>query len=402
MEKLLAEAGVTLPASKRVLFVDDEQDQLDVIEQILEGFCDVLTATSGPAALDLVEWQKVDVIIADQRMPGMSGVELLETVKEFHPLIVRIILTAYSDTDVIIQSINRCAVYRFLLKPWEPAQLRHTISAALEHKYAQQGITMLVDELRRKKSELEAALADLRASQEKVLHNDRLATIGKFAASMSHDLRHELFILMGVVSAMREMKMDENLLQMIELESMAIENLHNLAEGIYDYSRTERSGFTVAAEDVNAIVEEVITLMKWRSDFKHICWLTHLEPVPRWPMNRQKMKQLMINLLVNSAEAVDKKIGTIEVFTRVVDRGMLQIEVRDNGRGIPDGLAMEVWKPFFTTKDGISLGLGLDICRQIAGLHGGRIYFRSAPGAGTSFYLEIPSGGVPLMEANHG
>jgi two-component system sensor histidine kinase/response regulator len=402
MEKLLAEAGVTLPASKRVLFVDDEQDQLDVIEQILEGFCDVLTATSGPAALDLVEWQKVDVIIADQRMPGMSGVELLETVKEFHPLVVRIILTAYSDTDVIIQSINRCAVYRFLLKPWEPAQLRHTINAALEHKYARQGITMLVDELRRKKSELETALADLRASQEKVLHNDRLATIGKFAASMSHDLRHELFILMGVVSAMREMKMDENLLQMIELESMAIENLHNLAEGIYDYSRTERSGFAVAAEDVNAIVEEVITLMKWRSDFKHICWLTHLEPVPRWPMNRQKMKQLMINLLVNSAEAVDKKIGTIEIFTRVVERGRLQIEVRDNGRGIPDGLATEVWKPFFTTKDGISLGLGLDICRQIAELHGGRIFFRSAPEEGTSFYIEIPSGGVPLEEATHG
>ncbi len=400
LQSLFAEVGVVLPMSRMVLLVDDEQ--LDVIEQLLEGHCDIITATSGPIALDIVESQKIDVVVADQRMPTMTGLELLEIVKERHPLIVRIILTAYSDTDVIIQSINRGEVYRFLLKPWRPEELYHTINSAIEYKYIREGLLKLVAELRQKNSSLASLLADLRASQDKLLHSDRLATLGKFAASMSHDLRNELFVLKGTVSLMKEMKVNQQVLEMLEMESSAIENLQHLIEGIYDYSRMERSPLVAGAENINRIIDEVIMFLRWRSDFKNVRWITHFEPLPSCRVDRRKMKQLVTNLLVNSAEALAGKTGTVEVFTRRSGDDTIQIEIRDSGKGIADDIAAEIWKPFFSTKNGTGLGLGLDICRQIAKLHGGKIYFTSEPGKGTSFYVEIPEKEILAKEEKDG
>ena len=90
----------------------------------------VLTASSGQEGLDLLALNSVEVIISDQRMPGMSGTEFLNAVKQLYPNTVRIILSGYTDLKVVTDSVNRGAVFKFLTKPWDDQQLREQVRDA--------------------------------------------------------------------------------------------------------------------------------------------------------------------------------------------------------------------------------------------------------------------------------
>lgn len=118
-----------------VLFVDDEENILRALRRLFmdEPF-PVLTADSGEAALKLLAGRDdLAVIVSDQRMPGMSGVELLEQVREAAPQAVRILLTGYADISAAVDSINRGRVYRYITKPWQDEELLQTVRTAVGH-----------------------------------------------------------------------------------------------------------------------------------------------------------------------------------------------------------------------------------------------------------------------------
>ena len=119
-------------AQGSLLLVDDEQNILHAIKRLLrkEDY-ELHTATSGEEALAFLNSKQVDVIISDHRMTGMSGIELLEHVKEICPLSVRIILSGYADFNTITDAINRGYIYKFILKPWDDDELKTAIREAL-------------------------------------------------------------------------------------------------------------------------------------------------------------------------------------------------------------------------------------------------------------------------------
>ena len=117
-----------------ILLVDDEQDAREPIRLVLENNYKVLCASSGAEALQILEKEEVHLIIADQRMPQMTGVELLSRVRKSYPNIVRLILTAYTDFDAMLKAINEGQVYRYIIKPWDANDMLLTIRQALEHR----------------------------------------------------------------------------------------------------------------------------------------------------------------------------------------------------------------------------------------------------------------------------
>ncbi len=120
------------PARKaRLLFVDDEERILTALRSIFRLNYHVFTATNGREALDFVNKFQPHVIVSDQRMPGMTGVELLRQVKETAPATVRLLLTGYSDLAAIVGSINEGEVFRFVSKPWDNREIRKTIAEAV-------------------------------------------------------------------------------------------------------------------------------------------------------------------------------------------------------------------------------------------------------------------------------
>ncbi len=119
------------PAKARVLFVDDEPRVLTTMRILFRGQYEMFFAESGQAALELLKSQAVDVIVSDQRMPGMTGIELLRAARELNANAMRILLTGYSDLNAIIGSINEGEIFRFVNKPWSNEDLTTTLQRAV-------------------------------------------------------------------------------------------------------------------------------------------------------------------------------------------------------------------------------------------------------------------------------
>lgn len=140
----------------KVLAVDDEQSSLNAIYRTLRKEYDVILSLNGQSALEVLKNQKIAVILGDQRMPEMTGVEFFKKSLEIQPDAVRILITGYTDIEAIIQAINEGQVFYYINKPWEPDDLRIIIRRAAEQH-------QLVMENRRLVKELEAANQRLQA-----------------------------------------------------------------------------------------------------------------------------------------------------------------------------------------------------------------------------------------------
>jgi serine/threonine-protein kinase len=116
----------------KILFVDDEQRVLNSMRIMFRREFDLHLASNGKDAIEIARQHDIDVIVADHRMPQMTGVEVLAAVRKLSPRTVRILLTGYADLDAVEGSINDCEVFRFLTKPCPPEQLRETLSVAVQ------------------------------------------------------------------------------------------------------------------------------------------------------------------------------------------------------------------------------------------------------------------------------
>ncbi|GAB4370478.1 MAG: sigma-54 dependent transcriptional regulator [Calditrichia bacterium] len=132
----------------KILAVDDEQPSLTSIQRSLRREFDVILSLSGQAALEVLKTQPIAVILADQRMPGMSGIELFQQALQIQPDAVRILITGYTDIEATIQSINQAQVFYYINKPWEPEELRLIVRRAVEQYQLRQENRRLLQELK--------------------------------------------------------------------------------------------------------------------------------------------------------------------------------------------------------------------------------------------------------------
>ena len=117
-------------ALPRVLFVDDEERILRSLRMLFRGRAEILATTSGREAVELVRSHRVHVVVSDQRMPGMTGVDVLREVAACSPPTMRILLTGYADLDAMTASVNEGEIYRFVEKPWDAQRLIATVEQA--------------------------------------------------------------------------------------------------------------------------------------------------------------------------------------------------------------------------------------------------------------------------------
>ena len=134
---------MTEPAT--LLFVDDEERILRSLRMLFKPRYQVLTTTDGREALDMVRRERVHVIVSDQRMPIMPGVDLLREVKELSPNTMRILLTGYSDLAAVVGSVNDGEIFRYIHKPWTPAEIQAAVDKAAEIALALMGASVQVD-----------------------------------------------------------------------------------------------------------------------------------------------------------------------------------------------------------------------------------------------------------------
>lgn len=193
-----------------VLYVDDEVQNLVSFNAAFRRTYKVLIAESGFKALEILANNTVCVIITDQRMPKMSGTELLEQVRNMYPSIIRMVITGYSDVEAIIGAINKGQVFRYIIKPWDENELRITLDNALQLFAAEQNYRELFNELQQKvierTAEIEQQKEEISAQRDSLeLLNQELKkqkesielTNKNITASITYALRIQQAILPG-------------------------------------------------------------------------------------------------------------------------------------------------------------------------------------------------------------
>ena len=204
------------PRKYTILYVDDEESNLRIFKNTFRKDYNILTATSGTEGLEVLNTQDVDLILTDQRMPGMSGSDFLKKVFSKYPELNRILVTAYSDYDVLREAVNELKIFQYVEKPWREEDIKTTIDSALEiHrlKIENQNLTssLLVknEELTRINKELSAEIDRHKQTQLELIKEKEYAENcnrlkSAFLANMSHEVRTPMNSIMGFVDLIFE------------------------------------------------------------------------------------------------------------------------------------------------------------------------------------------------------
>src|SRR6266702_4252355 len=142
-----------------ILVVDDEPDVVKSVQDLLRLEYRVLGATRAKAAMEIMRDEEVHVVMTDQRMPEMTGVEFLRQIRGDYPEAIRLLFTGYADIRAVIDAINQGNVYRYITKPWDPEELQSVIKQAAEQYDLLAERQRLLTELKTKNEELEKANA---------------------------------------------------------------------------------------------------------------------------------------------------------------------------------------------------------------------------------------------------
>lgn len=134
-------------ANVRILYVDDEENNLNSFKATFRRDFTVFTAISGEEGRRILDNEDINIIITDQRMPNMTGVEFLESILPIYPKPIRILLTGYADIEAVINAINKGQVYKYITKPWDAKDLAVTILNAYEVWYLRKENEKLTQEL---------------------------------------------------------------------------------------------------------------------------------------------------------------------------------------------------------------------------------------------------------------
>jgi C4-dicarboxylate-specific signal transduction histidine kinase len=368
-----------LPA---VLYVDDDALNLRVFEANFGSKFRIFRCSTPAEALTLLEQKRneIGVILSDQRMPGMTGVELLERARTLAPDAKRMLVTAYSDMQAVIDAVNRGQVSRYFVKPWDRAE----VLAALE------------DGLRIARLELR-----IREVEGRMMKAERLATLGQVTAGIAHELMGPVgYLSQNVASLRRDLEcvvqyaskhlavdpsaevasVLEDLPSLLSDLASGADHLRGVALGLRAQARGEDME---ASADVAEVVSFAVKLA--RAEVRDRARITTMGEPMKVTFGPVKLCQVLLNLIVNAAQAMEGtgRPGRIEVRWAPREQDVV-LTVADNGCGIPQELQEKVFQPLFTTKPvGIGTGLGLSICKELVTHAGGGMRLSSKPGEGT-------------------
>ncbi|MCP4246350.1 MAG: hybrid sensor histidine kinase/response regulator [bacterium] len=353
---------------RNLLYVDDQPDNIVVFRAAFKKKFDLLEATSADEALELFKVHDIPVMVADQRMPDMTGVELCEVVAREYPHTVRMILTGYTDPEDMMDAINKGHVYNFVTKPWKRETLHSVLVRGLEaHDLAVSNSALL----------------------ERVDHADRCATLGRFTAGMAHEMKNQLFVLPLVELLEEKCPDDEELLKLAAIARQTHHRLAELIDEVMDFVRQENQSFARTPLNLADVAREAVSLAGMDEQIPKRCLKLKVRAEPVILCHRAKLQQVVFNLLKNAAHAVRHQEN--QQITITIDRQGSEaiLSVVDNGPGIPPDILERIWDSFFSTKGPEGNGLGLDMCRRIVEAHGGTICCQSRPGRGARFTVQI-------------
>ncbi len=366
-------------AHHAVLYVDDNAWSRAIFSKVVRSFVAVDVADSAEQALDMLSQRPYSVVVTDQRMPRISGVELCVLVRARFPKVRRVLVTAFGDVDTAADAINRGGVSHFLTKPWKNDLLIHTLKELLTRIELERLVGALQHDI--KNREIEIAL-------------------GEQFGRIVHDLA-------GIPLPIRTALMDLNAIledpalptaaraavsQQIATLDLVIDHVETILRRSQDLELSppirRRYRACTALETARAIVvnRRERVLVDLRCEDVELEFLADLTDITR----------VLINLLSNAQDAIadSQRDGRI-VVQAYRDGSCTAIEVLDNGPGVPPDRRETIFERGVSDrKGGGGTGLGLTICRDLTTMNGGTLELFESPSGGCRFVLRLPAPAV--------
>jgi signal transduction histidine kinase len=229
----------------------------------------------------------------------------------------------------------------------------------------------------------------LRKTQQELLEAERLATIGRMASSISHDLRHSLAAIVANAEFLCESRLSSDQREELYQEvRVAVNQMTDLIDSLLEFSRT-RESLRPTYGNVKDSVERVIAAIRSHPEFHPVRITLSQEGSSAGWFDPRKLERVLYNLLLNSCEAVVLESGRIQVDLNEV-RGGVEIRVSDNGRGIPEMIRGQLFEPFISSGKENGTGLGLTVVQKIVQDHGGEVIVEKTSAEGTVFRVLLP------------
>ncbi len=230
---------------------------------------------------------------------------------------------------------------------------------------------------------------NLQRTQRELLDAERLATIGRMASSISHDLRHSLAAVMANAEFLCESNLTPGQREDLYAEiRIAVNQMTELIESLLEFSRT-RESLRPSYGDVRSAVDRAVQGVKAHPEFQRIKFRISGEGSTEGWFDFRKLERALLNLLLNACEAVPSGSGKIDIELRRVD-GTLEIRIADNGPGIPDAIRERLFEPFVSHGKENGTGMGLTVVQKILQDHGGDVAVEQTSLSGTTFRLKLP------------
>lgn len=388
-------------ANRRILVADDDPSTRFTLEYLLRtwGYETILVENGDKAWEILSAESPPSFVILDWIMPGLDGLEICRRLRDSKEFIYILMLTSRSGTDDIVVGLDAGA-NDYLVKPVVPAELRSRIAVGMrtiEYEFR----------LRQYAEEMES-LAEARAQQ--LIHAERLATLGTLAASIAHEINNPLLYVSGNIqnlelfwkhiepklrSLLAVEKDDRHLA--FALEEMPImlgdirhglDRITAIVQGLRRFSRKDEDA--TRPSELRLLIQNALTICGPK--LKHVKVEMQIpEALPLLHVRPQQIEQVLVNLIMNAADAMGEKGGVLRLLAEATSES-IRIAVEDTGPGIDPKVLPHLFLPFTTTKPvGEGTGLGLSISRGIIEEHGGSIRGENTA-SGARFVITLPVG----------
>ncbi|WP_025323802.1 sensor histidine kinase [Deferrisoma camini] len=382
-------------AAFRILVADDEASLRNAMARSLEALGhEVVSAADGLEAWMRFHEAPFPIVVADIRMPGLTGIELLERIRNEKPDTEVVLVSGFGDTGVVIEALRHGAT-NFVEKPFSESEFLRQMEPAFQRC----GLAL-------EKARLQQELSKLREREER---ERRMAALGRLLSGLAHEIHNPLTFIKGNAEL---------------LERFCQETRKGLSEGALpnEVAVAEMLGLVKdlrhGIERIESMVESV-RLFGGRplsfcreAKLSEIMRLSFREALSKKPIgvaadlvpppdsflvevNETEMESCFVNLLVNAFEAAACGGGSVRFYTREIPYdtdeffGFVEIVVEDDGPGIPQAIVDEVFTPFFTTKPG-GTGLGLSVAYEAAKRNGAQVEIDSEEGKGTTVTVRLP------------
>jgi signal transduction histidine kinase len=410
------------PARKgTLLVVDDEEGPRQSLGVIFKGEYEVWMAPDGATAIQLAQHHKIDVAVLDIRMAGMSGIELLERLKNVDPGIEVVMMTAFETTETMRQAL-RLRACDYINKPFDISTMRAAVANAMHRRSLESEIRSNAEELQQLMAELQSHRIDEQLSKAR----------GEIYASIIHDINGPLTIISGFIQLISQRIGDSNQLAVGDLQfikerlkviTRQVTNCIEISRRYLSFLR--RQSQETPRVGVNQLLEHLGQLLRVHPS---LC-ANQLEvrPLARdvdVQIHGTDFVQILLNLAVNALQCALEP-HRVEIQARVLSEPvdlmpiregpqdrllnaeqfdntapLLAVSVRDTGPGMAPEILARIFQPYFTTKEPRQgTGLGLSIVLRLVKTAKGLLHVHTEPGVGTTFTLFLRAASLPDKQA---